>query len=285
MVKKKVTVHDLRKLAESGKKAVYLTAYDYCFARLAEESGVDMLLVGDSLAMVVLGYPDTLSVTMDEMISHAKAVRRGSPNCFVVGDMPFGSYQISDQYAVENAIRFIKAGCDAVKLEGGERMADRVRAITSAGILVQGHIGLTPHSMAQQGGYRVQVKTSESLDRLEADIVALRNSGAFSVLVEAVPPSVGNRLREIAKIPVYGIGAGPEIDGQLVIVHDILGLYDRFQPKFVEVYENIGLLIQQALENYAKDVRDGQFPPKHCWYSEEAKKALVIDGTQPEYGN
>lgn len=258
---KKVTLYNLNRLKAEGKKAVYITSYDYPFAALADRAGTDMILVGDSLAMAVLGYPTTIPVTMDEMISHAKAVTRAVKRAFVIGDMPFMSYQPSDRDGVLNAGRFIQeGGCEAVKLEGGRRVASRVRAMVDAGIVVQGHLGLTPQNLAQLGGYRVQGRTLEAYQVLLEDALALQEAGCWSLLLEAMPAVTAGKIREKLSIPVYGIGAGDQVDGQLVIIHDILGLFEQFIPKFVKRYCDAGAIIGEALANYAREVRSGAFP-------------------------
>ncbi|HHW07210.1 MAG TPA: 3-methyl-2-oxobutanoate hydroxymethyltransferase [Clostridia bacterium] len=257
----KKTVIDFHQMKDKGEKIVFLTAYDFPTAKLQEEAGVDMILVGDSLGMVTLGYETTLPVTMDDMIRHCQAVRRGAPNTFIVGDMPYMSYQTSDEQAVENAGRFIKeGGCDAVKLEGGSRMASRIRAINDAGILVMGHLGLTPQSMGQQGGYKAQGRNVEAALKLVEEAKAVENAGAFSILLEAMPPEVAKVITDRAEIPILGIGAGPYTHGQLVIYADMVGMFDAFTPKFVKKYANIREHLVEAFKAYAADVRSGAFP-------------------------
>lgn len=272
--RKKVNIVTLRTMKERGQKAVYLTAYDYPFARLADRAGVDMVLVGDSLAMTTLGHKTTLPVTMDEMISHAKAVTRAVQYAFVIGDMPFLSYQASDRDAVLNAGRFVaEAGCDAIKLEGGRRVAQRVKAIVDAGIVVQGHLGLTPQNLAQFGGYRIQGKTQKGFEELLEDALALQAAGASSILLEAMPPSTAAAIRDRLSIPIYGIGAGDKVDGQLVIIHDILGLFEQFTPKFIKRYLEGGQIICDALRRYCDEVRSGAFPgPEHFYEADEQPK-------------
>lgn len=277
--RKKVNVLTLKSMKERGEKVVYLTSYDYPFALLTDRAGVDMILVGDSLAMTVLGHSTTLPVTMDEMISHAKAVTRAVKRAFVIGDMPYMSYQPSDRDAVLNAGRFIAEGsCDAVKLEGGRRVASRVKALVEAGILVQGHLGLTPQNMAQLGGYRVQGKTQKSYEMLLEDALALQEAGAFSLLLEGMPSPTAQAIKEKLSIPVYGIGAGDQMDGQLLIIHDVLGLFEQFTPKFVKRYLEGGTLIAQALERYCQDVRTGEFPKAEHFYSMESNPERPILG-------
>jgi 3-methyl-2-oxobutanoate hydroxymethyltransferase len=264
---KKVSVVTLRNLKARGTKAVCVTAYDYPTAVFADRAGVDVILVGDSAAMTVLGLPNTLSVGMDEMLVFAKAVARGAKRAFVIGDLPFLSYQVSNEEAIRNAGAFITAGCDAVKLEGGKRVAERVRAIVDAGIAVQGHLGLTPQSLGQLGGYRVQGKTRAAADRIADEAKALEEAGAFSILLEAVPPESAAHIRAQLSIPVYGIGAGPEVDGQLVISHDLLGNFvGDITPRFVSRLASVDTVVTQAFSEYASQVRDGAFPAeRHCY--------------------
>src|SRR3982751_4516244 len=237
---KKVTLTTLNALKARGERAVFATAYDYPTSVFADRAGVDMLLVGDSAAMTMLGHPTTVSITMDEMLVFARAVCRGASRAFVVGDLPFLSYQVSDEEAVRNAGAFIVAGCDAVKCEGGARISRRVRAMTDAGITVMGHLGLTPQSQAQLGGYRVQGKTLAAVQRLTDDALALQEAGAFAVLLEAVPAEAAAYVRERVELLVYGIGAGPHVDGQLVISHDILGSFvGDIHPRFVRRYADL----------------------------------------------
>lgn len=265
--RKKVNIFTLQKMKQEGKKAVYITSYDYPFALLADRAGVDMILVGDSLGMTTLGYKTTLPVTMEDMIRHASAVVRAAKYAFVIGDMPYMSYQPSDRDAVINAGRFIsEAGCVAVKCEGGRRIVSRVRAMVDSGILVQGHLGLTPQNLAQLGGYRVQGRTKESYEYLLKDALALQDAGAFSILLEAMPSETAEKIKNHLKIPVYGIGAGDKVDGQLVIIHDLVGLFEEFKPKFVKRYCEAGNLIENALLEYCNDVRTGAFPQKEHFY-------------------
>jgi len=263
----KVTVSTLATLKARKQPAVFVTAYDYPTATFAERAGVDMILVGDSAAMTMLGHPNTLGVTVDDMLVFIKAVTRATKRTFVVGDLPFLSYQPSDETAILNAGRFIAAGCDAVKCEGGQRVASRDRAMVDAGICVMGHLGLTPQNMAQLGGYKVQGKSRAAVDKLVDDALALQEAGAFAILLEAMPPEAGAYIRERLDILVYGIGAGPHVDGQLVICHDILGTFvGDIAPKFVKQYGQIGANIQSVFAQYAEDVRSGAFPaPEHCY--------------------
>ena len=264
---KKVTITTLNAYKARGQKAVFVTAYDYPTATFAQRAGVDMILVGDSAGMTMMGLPNTLGVSMDEMIVFVRSVCRATQHAFIVGDLPFLSYQPSDETAVLNAGRFIAAGCDAVKCEGGRRVAQRVRAMADAGICVMGHLGLTPQNLAQLGGYRVQGKSEAAVERLTDDAVALQDAGAFSILLEAMPSESAARIRESVEIPVYGIGAGPCVDGQLVISHDILGNFvGDIAPRFVKQYAQLGAEIERVFREYAHDVRSSAFPgPEHCY--------------------
>ena len=282
---RKVTTATLRAYKQRGQKAVFVTAYDYPTAIFAQRAGVDMILIGDSAGMTMMGMPNTLGVGMDEMIVFVKSVCRAAQHAFIVGDLPFLSYQPSDETAILNAGRFISAGCDAVKCEGGRRVAQRVRAMVDAGICVMGHLGLTPQSLAQLGGYRVQGKSVAAVEQLVEDAHALQNAGAFSILLEAMPSDAAAYVRERVEIPVYGIGAGPFVDGQLVISHDILGNFvGDITPRFVKRYAQIGTEIERAFREYAEDVRTTAFPgPEHCYQSDAP---VIVDsadrnGTAP----
>jgi 3-methyl-2-oxobutanoate hydroxymethyltransferase len=266
-MKKKLTRLDIQKMKESGEKAVWVTSYDYWTAQFAEQAGMDMILVGDSLGMCIYGYEGTVPVTMDQCICHSEAVRRGAPNTFVIGDMPFLSYQVNCDEAVRNAGRFFKeARVDAIKLEGGRRVCPQIRAIADGGMLVMGHIGLTPQSSGQLGGFKAQGRTAETALDLIQDAQAIQQAGAFSLLVEAVPPEVCKIIRDDLAIPVYSIGAGIEADGQLMIVSDLLGIFQAFTPKFVKKYANLGSETLKALQAYADDVRANRFPePQHTY--------------------
>ena len=258
----KKSILDFNKMVAEGEKITYLTCYDYLTAKYQERAGVDMILVGDSMGMVSLGYETTFPVTMDDMIRACQAVRRGAPNTFIIGDMPYMSYQVSNEQAIINAGRFIQeAGCDAIKLEGcTPAISDRVRAITEAGILVSGHIGLTPQFAGQLGGYKAQGRTAETALKLLDQAVKLEEAGAAMILVEGVPAIVGKAITERAGIPILGIGAGSHTHGQLLIYADMVGLYDNFTPKFVKKYANVGEALQKAFDEYCKDVREGVFP-------------------------
>lgn len=258
----KKSILDFQSMVSKGEKITYLTAYDYLTAKMQEKAGVDMILVGDSLGMVSLGYDTTFPVTMNDMIRHCQAVRRGAPNTFVIGDMPYMSYQISDESAIANAGRFIQeAGADCVKLEGGgPRILKRVQAINEAGILCMGHIGLTPQFMGQIGGYKAQGKTAQAAMSLLKQAKLIEEAGACSILVEGVPAAVGKAIAERAGIPILGIGAGSFTHGQLLIYADMVGLYDNFTPKFVKKYANVGETLTKAFAEYIQEVRAGQFP-------------------------
>jgi len=265
----KKSILDFNKMMSTGDKIVYLTCYDYLTAKYQERAGVDMILVGDSMGMVTLGYETTFPVTMDDMISHCQAVRRGAPNTFIVGDMPYMSYQVSDEEAVRNAGRFIKeAGCDCIKLEGaGDAITSRVKAISDAGILVMGHIGLTPQFAGQLGGYKAQGKSADAALKLMAQAKDIEAAGACSILVEGVPAIVGKAITDEAGIPILGIGAGSFTHGQLLIYADMVGLYDDFTPKFVKKYTNLGEQLKNAFTEYCNEVREGAFPDdnKHTY--------------------
>ena len=276
MVKKKFSRFDLQKMKESRQVAVWITAYDYWTANFAEQAGMDMILVGDSLGMCVYGYEGTVPVTMEQCIWHSEAVRRGAPNTFVIGDMPFLSYQVSIEEAVRNAGRFLKeANVDAIKLEGGQRVCPQIRAIADAGMLVMGHIGLTPQSSGQLGGFKAQGRTAEAAKDVIADALAIENAGAYALLVEAVPPEVCGIIREKLTIPVYSIGAGWEADGQLMICSDVLGIFQAFTPKFVKKYANLAEKTIEAFRQYADEARSGKFPKEEHAYK-------MVEGELPK---
>jgi len=257
---KPVTIPDIVQ-AKSQRKLSMLTAYDYPTALTVDACQVDMILVGDSLAMVVLGHEDTLSVGMEEMLHHTRAVTRAANHALVVGDMPFLSYQTGPQEAVHNAGLFLKkARAKAVKLEGGAAVVDTVRAIVQAGIPVQGHLGLTPQSAGQFGGFKVQGRTVEAAKQLIEDAQALKEAGCFSIVLEAIPAEIAARVTEAVSIPTIGIGAGPDCDGQVLVFHDLVGLFDRFTPKFVKRYAESGSTMQQAVARYKEEVENGSFP-------------------------
>jgi 3-methyl-2-oxobutanoate hydroxymethyltransferase len=276
MERKKVTIGDLMAKKESGKRISMMTAYDYPGAHMVDQAGIDTILVGDSLGMVVLGYPSTVPVTMEEMIHHTKAVMRGTTWAFVIGDMPFMSYQASIEDAVRNAGRFIKeGGCDAVKLEGGSEVAPVVKAIVTAGIPVCAHIGLTPQTATQLGGFRVQGKDAESARNLIKSAKDLEAAGAFMVVMECIPDVLAARITKELAIPTIGIGAGRDCDGQVLVYHDTVGLFERFTPKFVKQYIKLGPMIIDALKEYKREVEEGVFPGDEHTFTmskEEAKK-------------
>ncbi len=256
-----VTVPDFVAAKARGQRLTMLTAYDYTMARLLDAAGVDALLVGDSLGMVVQGQSDSLAVTLEEMIYHTRLVVRGTRRALVVTDMPFMSYQVSPQQALENAGRLIKeGGAHAVKLEGGVRSAAAVAAITAADVPLMGHVGLTPQSVRRLGGFKVQ----RDAERLLEDALAIEAAGAFALVVECVPTDLAARITEAVKIPTIGIGAGPHCDGQILVTPDLLGLFDELQPRFVKRYAELGVEVRQAAESYCQEVRDGAFPgPEH----------------------
>ena len=262
----KITVPELlqrKSLAADSrsKKIISLTAYDYPTARLADEAGVEVILVGDSLGMVVLGYDSTLPVTLDEMLHHTRAVRRGTRRALVVADMPYGSYHAGIAESVHNAVRFVKeAGAEAVKVEGGERRLELIARLTEAEIPVMGHVGLTPQSLNALGGYRVQGKTTDAAEQLLRDARAVEAAGAFAVVLEAVPRELAAHITRDLRIPTIGIGAGPDCDGQILVLHDLLGLTFGATPKFARQYANLGEVISKAVHEYCEDVRSGGFP-------------------------
>lgn len=256
-----ITIQDFLKKKNEGKKIVIITAYDYPFAQIADEAGVDAILVGDSVAMVVQGIENTLPVTMDEMAYHTKMVSRAAKNAMVIADMPFLSYQTSVPDAIKNAGRFLKeAGAAAVKIEGGSEIAEHIKAITRSDIPVMAHIGLTPQSIHRIGGYKVQGKTKEAQKKLIEDAKILEDAGAFSIVLEAIPIELGKNITEKLSIPTIGCGAGPHCDGQVLVLHDVLGLFDRFIPKFVKQYANLKPEVLKAIASYKKEVEKGIFP-------------------------
>ena len=273
--KTKTTIIKLRKHKREGIKTVAVTAYDYPQAYIADGAGVDVILVGDSLGMTTLGHKTTIPVTMDQMISAAESVSRGASDAFLIGDMPYMSYQISNESAVENAGRFIKAGMDMVKVEGA--MVERIKAICDSGIMVMSHLGLTPHTRAKMGGYRVQGKTADQAELVLNQALALQEAGCSALLLEAMPKEPAAMIAKELDIPVYGIGAGDEVDGQLVIMHDLIGLFWDFKSKFVKRYCEAGQLIKSSLEQYRDEVRGGVFPASENFYEikeDELEKLL-----------
>jgi 3-methyl-2-oxobutanoate hydroxymethyltransferase len=272
----KLPLTDLAEHKAHGEKLVMVTAYDHPGARLADAAGVDLILVGDSAADNVLGYDSTVPVTVDELLVLVRAVVRGTDRAVVIADMPFGSFQVSDETALANAVRFVKdAGADAVKLEGAGSSLSRVQAIVGAGIPVMGHIGLTPQSATMLGGYKAQGRTAAKAQRLLADARALEAAGCFALVLEAVPAAVARRISELLTIPTVGIGAGVDCDGQVLVYHDLLGLYEGPSPRFVKQYADLAGEIRRALEAYVADVRSGAFPEEQHTYSmPEEERAL-----------
>ena len=279
MQPKKLTIPDIRN-RKNDTPIAELTAYDYPWAKVADTAGIDVILVGDSLGMVVLGYPDTVSVTMEEMIHHTKAVVRGVERALVITDMPFGSYNSSIAVAIDNATRILKVGkADAVKLEGGVSIAPTVEAIVNAGIPVQGHIGLTPQTATSLGGFKVQGKSAQAAKQLLDDAKALEDAGCFSIVLEAIPAPLAQRITEDISIPTIGIGAGADCDGQVLVIHDLVGMYDRFTPKFVKQYTKINEPMLEALRQYKTEVENRTFPTEaHSFTmkSEELDKLLQL---------
>ncbi|MFH2046133.1 MAG: 3-methyl-2-oxobutanoate hydroxymethyltransferase [Pseudomonadota bacterium] len=268
MEQNKITVPDIKERKKSGKKITMLTAYDYPTALLVDKAEIDIILVGDSLAMVVLGYKDTVSVTMEEMLHHIKAVSGAVQRALVIGDMPFGSYNVSIKEAIYNANRMMKeAKADCIKLEGGCRMAPVAKAIVEAGIPVQGHIGLTPQTASSLGGFKVQGKSFEAALALVEDAKALEDAGCFSIVLEAIPSPIAKIITESISIPTIGIGAGIDCDGQVLVTHDLIGLFDKFTPKFVKQYAKISDIIFSSVSQYKSDVENLQFPEEKHGFS------------------
>ena len=280
MTHKKITILDLQKRKEKQIPIAMLTAYDYSSALLADKAAMDIILLGDSLGMTMLGYESTTAVSMSDMIHHARAVKRGTTFAFLVGDMPFMSYQADVREAVRNAGRFLQeAGMDAVKLEGGEAVAETIRAIVQAGIPVMGHIGLTPQTTSQLGGYKVQGKTAVSAQNLLDDAIALEKAGCFAIVLEAVPAAVAEAISKRLTIPTLGIGAGAGCDGQVLVYHDLLGLIDQKQPRFVKQYAQVGAVISDALAAYRADVVNGRFPAdEHTYPMNQAELDTFLEG-------
>lgn len=257
----KVTIQKLQEMKANQEKISMTTAYDYPAAYFVDKAGIEMILVGDSLAMTILGLDSTVPVTMDDMLHHIRPVVKGAPNPLIVGDLPFGSYNVSTEQAIINATRFMKeGGCDAVKLEGGTEVAETVKAIVDAGIPVMGHIGLTPQTVSKLGGFKVQGKSLETAQSLVDDALALEKAGAFSLVIECVPEEVGKLITHKVSIPTIGIGAGRYCDGQVLVFHDMLGLFEKFIPKFVKRYVNLGEDIVKSLEEFKREVKEERFP-------------------------
>lgn len=255
-----MTVPEFQRQKRAGEKLILVTAYDALFTRIVEAAGIEAILVGDSLGMVVQGKKDTLSVTMEEMLYHVRLVAGAAQRALVIADMPFLSYQVSVEEAVRNAGRFLKAGAAAVKIEGGRPVADRVEAMTRFGIPVMGHLGMTPQSVHCYGGYKVQGKDAPGAEALVADAKLLESAGAFAVVLEAIPADLARRVTETLTVPTIGIGAGPHCDGQVLVLYDLLGLFDEFVPKFVKPYAHLKADALQALRRYKEEVETGKFP-------------------------
>jgi len=272
-MKKKVTTHTILKMKRGGEKLAALTSYDFLSTRLIDDTGIDLIVVGDSLGMVIMGYENTIPVTMEEMIHHLKAVTRARPSAMVVGDMPFMSYQASVEDAVRNAGRLVKeGGAESVKLEGGSRYVPVVEAIVHASIPVVGHLGLTPQSLHQMGGYRIQGRDDRSAAVMVDDAIALEKAGCFSIVLEGIPWQLAQSITEKVSIPTIGIGAGVHCDGQVLVLNDMLGIHDRPLPRFVKVYDNLGERIRKAVGEYVEDVKAGRFPAIEHSYMFPKKK-------------
>lgn len=277
------TISDFLQMKTNGEKIVMLTAYDYPSGRLAEQAGIDIVLVGDSLGMVVLGYDSTVPVTMADMIHHTRAARRGARDTFMLTDMPYLTFQISTAQAMENAARLVQeGGCEGVKIEGGEEIAPQVRALVNAGIPVCGHIGLTPQSATALSGYKVQGRTAEAAKKLLNDALALEAAGAFMIVLECIPAQVAELISKRLSIPTIGIGGGAACDGQVLVFHDTLGLFERFVPKFVKQFETLGVKARDALGAYAAEVRSGAFPDDAHSFSMNEEQLRKIYGDHRE---
>ena len=270
---RKLTISDIARMKGEGRKIVVVTAYDYPFASIADKAGIDIILVGDSGGMVSLGYENTIPVSMDEMLMMSKSVARAAKSSLLVGDMPFMSFQISREDAVRNAGRFVKeVGMDAVKIEGGREFSNTVRAITKAGIHIMGHVGLTQQAATLWQGYRVQGKDARSARKLIEDAQELESAGAFAMVLEMVPEEVAQMITDKLAVPTIGIGAGKRCDGQVLVLHDILGLYDKFTPKFAKRYANLGRAASEALASYRDDILNGRFPAQENSFKMDAKQ-------------
>jgi len=276
--KTKMTIADFKRYKKEGRKFCYVTAYDYTTASIVNESHVEVILVGDSLAMVMLGYDSTTPVTLEDMIHHTKPVVRGAPATFIAADLPFGTYNVSIEQAIENANRLYKeTGCDCVKLEGGAEMADTIAAIVKAGIPVMGHIGLTPQTAGMLGGFRVQGATPEAAKKLIEDVKAIERAGAFSVVLECVPKGVAKAITEAVEIPILGIGAGPYVDCQVLVTHDLLDMYGDFKPKFVKHFAHIRKEMVEALNRFHKETIEGTFPSREYCFNVQVEGFEVED--------
>jgi 3-methyl-2-oxobutanoate hydroxymethyltransferase len=275
---KKLTIPDIIAMKKSGEKISMLTAYDTSFAGMIDAAGIDMVLVGDSLGMVLLGYNSTIPVTMEEMLHHCRAAGKGVKRALLVGDMPFMSYQVSESEAITNAGRFLKeAGCDAVKLEGGTEVCDTVKAIVKAGISVMGHIGLTPQTASQLGGYKVQGKDADSARRLLQSARDLETAGAFSIVLECIPAQLSEAISKTVSIPTIGIGAGKYCDGQVLVTHDMVGMFEKFTPSFVKQYVNLAPQIKEAVTAYNEEVKNGKFPEDEHSFNMQLDVQSLLD--------
>jgi 3-methyl-2-oxobutanoate hydroxymethyltransferase len=276
---KKLTIQDIIMMKKKGEKISMLTAYDASFAGLIDATGIEMVLVGDSLGMVLLGYDSTIPVTMEEMLHHCRAVSRSVKRAVLVGDMPFMSYQVSESEAITNAGRFLKeAGCDAVKLEGGTEMCDKVKAIVRAGISVMGHIGLTPQTASQLGGYKVQGRDADSARKLLQSARDLEGAGAFSIVLECIPAELSDAITKAVSIPTIGIGAGKHCDGQVLVTHDMVGMFEKFIPSFVKQYVNLAPQIKEAIAAYHEEVKNGSFPSEEHSFNMQSDVQNLLDG-------
>ena len=275
----KRTVKDILEMKGGQRKISMLTAYDAPMAALLDQSGIDILLVGDSLGMVVLGFDSTVPVTMEQMLHHAAAVRRGAENALVIGDMPFGSYLVDVKETVRNGVRFLKESCcDGIKLEGGEQICNEVRALVRAGVPVMGHLGLTPQTVGQLGGFKVQGKSLEAGRQMLADARALEDAGAFSLVLECVPAPLAEVITRGISIPTFGIGAGPDCDGQVLVTNDMLGLFEKFTPGFVKKYLDLAPQMKEAITTFQEEISSGVFPaPEHSFASDEDFSSLLKD--------
>ncbi len=272
----RVTVSDVKEMKRKGQKVVMVTAYDWPTARLVDDVGIPLILVGDSLGMVVLGYENTVPVTMDDMVHHTKAVVRGTSRALVVADMPFGSYHGSFDSTLRNACRLVQeAGAQAVKLEGGENVAETVHRLVQAGVPVMGHVGLGPQSVLQLGGFKVQGRSPEAAKQILNDALALEEAGAFAVVLETVPVELARAITERLRVPTIGIGAGPYCDGQVQVLHDLLGLFSGFVPKHARRYADVAAVIREALTTYRREVEEGKFPAEEHSYHSEKLEAIL----------
>ncbi len=273
----RITPAEIKSRKANGPAITMLTAYDFHFAKMIDESGIDMILVGDSLGMVVLGLDSTVPVTMDQMLHHASAVSRAVKRALVIGDMPFLSYQVGIKEAIENAGRFLKeAGCDAVKLEGGKEFSDVIRALVRAGIPVMGHVGLTPQTATSLGGFKVQGRDLDQAKKILEDAMAIAEAGCFSIVLECVPSALAELITETVEVPTIGIGAGNKCDGQVLVTNDMIGLFEKFTPKFVKKYVNLSPMIKDAFSKYKEEVKAGEFPSEKESFSEGQEVANLL---------